>query len=253
MKLFIKIKFIFLLIYLPIISRAQLPCISDNTGTQGKSNAQIELYYGMGFHNEHRCIENSTEILPVFTYGLRDKVDVVVAYPFLFSKIQNDTSVTNIRGFSDAGVEFKYCFFEKDILSLAIKPGISIPTGKYQLGMGSGKVSGSAFFIASLNLSALFINGNLGYMRNSNKCGDALDIWHLSLDADYSIKEDFHLIANTGIEKNPDKSEKLYPVFGLIGVYYCLGENFEISTGYKKGLTSAETNHAFIYGLTFRF
>lgn len=74
------------------ISFSQLPLITDNTGTQGKGNGQIEISNGLAFHNEHRCIENSSEISPVFTFGIFDNTDFVVGYPFLNSSVQDDTS-----------------------------------------------------------------------------------------------------------------------------------------------------------------
>ncbi|MBI5217491.1 MAG: hypothetical protein HY958_00990 [Bacteroidia bacterium] len=68
----------------PFACFAQLPLITDNAGIQGKGKGQFEISNGVGFHNEHRCIENSSEILPVFTYGLNDKCDIVLCYVILF-------------------------------------------------------------------------------------------------------------------------------------------------------------------------
>ncbi|HNW98700.1 MAG TPA: transporter [Bacteroidales bacterium] len=253
MNLSKHIIYIFLLVTTPVYIQAQLPCITDNTGTLGKYNGQIEISNGLGFHNEHRCIENSTEIAPVFTFGLLDNMDLVIGYPFLFSNIQDDSGITRVAGFSDISIEVKYCFYNNNNFSVAIKPGLSFPMGKYEQGLGSGKISSSAFLISSINLSPVEINCNIGYIQNANKCGDALNIWHFSLAADYSTKQNLHIILNSGIEKNPDSTDKTYPIFGLIGIYYCINDNCEISTGYKHGITSAETQHSFIYGITLRF
>ena len=244
--------FLFFMVF-PFVCFAQLPLITDNTGTQEKGNGQVEISNGVGFHNEHRCIENSSEILAVFTYGLFDNTDIVISYPFLFSRTQNDTSVSIVSGFSDINVEIKYRFIKYEKISLAIKPGISFPSGNYNEGLGSGKLSASFFLIATSEFPSMFINGNLGYLRNNNKCGDALNIWHASVDIDSKLSNDLRFVINSGIEKNPDISKNLNSVFGLVGLYYNLGEKCEISIGYKHGFTKAETDHAFIYGLTLRF
>lgn len=249
---FLNFVLSFLLCF-PALSIAQMPLITDNTGTQGKSNGQIEISNGLGFHNEHRCVENSSEISPVFSYGLTDKSDFVVGFPFLNTKIYDDTTTNIMSGFSDLNIEFKYRFLEKNKISLAIKPGFSIPTGNYVKGLGSGKFSPSMFFITTLELEKMFLNGNIGYLRNENKCGDDLNIWHISFDADIKLSNEFHFVLNSGIEKNPDISDKTLPVFGLAGFYYNVNENCELSLGYKYGITQAETKHAFIYGLTLRF
>lgn len=244
--------FLFFMIF-PFICFAQLPLITDNTGTQGKGKGQIEISNGVGFHNGHRCIENFSEITPILTFGVLDQADIVVGYPFLFSSNHNDTSILILSGFSDLNIEFKYCFLQYKDISLAIKPGFSFPTGNYNEGLGSGRISESFFLLFTAKISSMLINGDLGYLRNENKCGDALNIWHASADIDYKISDEFHFVLNSGIEKNPDTSVKTNPVFGLLGLYYCIGNNCEVSLGYKHGFTKAETDHTFIYGLTLRF
>jgi hypothetical protein len=246
--------FIFLIyIISPFACFAQLPLITDNTGTQGKGKGQLEISNGVGFHNEHRCIENSSEISPVFTYGINDKIDIVLCYPFLYSTTTADSSITKMAGFSDLSLELKYRFYKGEHLSFAVKPGISFPTGSYNEGLGSGRLSGTLFFITSLELPTVCFNGNLGYLRNENRCGDALNIWHASLDIDKKLSKEFHFVLNTGIEKNPNPDDNRIPVFGLLGLYYCLNENCEISLGYEHDFIKEETNHSFIYGLTLRF
>lgn len=232
---------------------AQLPLITDNTGTQGRGNGQIEFSNGVGFHNEHRCIENSSEFSPVFTFGIFDNTDFIVGYPFLNSRVQDDTSLSIVSGFSDFNMEIKYRLLQNKVISLAIKPGISFPTGNYIEGLGSGRFSESLFFIITAEFSSMYINGNLGYLRNENRCGDAINIWHASVDADFSLSNEFHFVLNSGIEKNPNLTVKTNPVFGLAGFYYFINDNCEISLGYKYGITKTETNHEFIYGLTLRF
>lgn len=232
---------------------AQLPLITDNTGTQGKGKGQIEISNGFGFRNQHRCIENTSEVLPVLTYGFNDKCDFVLCYPFLFSSLSSDTSTTKIAGFSDLSIELKYRFYKGEHLSLGIKLGISFPTGNYNEGLGSGRASGTVFFIATAEYQLISINWNLGYLRNENLCGDALNIWHASFDVDKKLSKEFHFVFDIGAEKNPNPDDNNIPVFGLLGLYYCLNDNCEISLGYQHDFIKDETNHSFIYGLTLRF
>lgn len=232
---------------------SQLPLITDNTGTLGSGKSQIELSNGMGYENEHRCIENSTEIAPVFTIGLIEKLDLVFSCPFEFYSQQMDSTVNRISGFSDLGIEVKYCFFSRKVLSLAIKPGIYFPTGSYQRGLGSGKVGGSVFLITSFDVTPVMLNANIGYIRNENFCGDVTDIWHVSMDADYEVAKNTHLVINTGLERNPDPEDTIPPAFGMVGFYYLLSDECEISCGYKCGFTKPENDHSFVYGLTVRF
>lgn len=237
----------------PLFASAQLPLITDNTGTQGTGNGQVEISNGVGYHNQHRCIENSSEISPVLTFGVFDNTDFVVGFPFLNTSVLDDNSTSIAAGFSDLFIDIKYRFFQNDKISLAFKPGVSFPTGNYDEGLGSGKFSESLFLIMTAGFPKMLINGNLGYLSNDNKCGDALNIWLASVGADLSLSDEFHMVLNTGIEKNPNINENTALVFGLAGLYYLINKNCEISLGYKHGITKAETNHAFLYGLTLRF
>jgi len=231
----------------------QLPFITDNAGIMGKWNKQLEMSYGVGFDNSHRCTNNSVEISPVFTLGITSKIDIVVGYPFVFSSKIEDSVISRVAGFSDIGIEVKYSFLDYKFLHLTIKPGLSIPTGNYKFGLGNGKIGYSAFFISTFTFKRFNINSNLGYIRNDNRCGDAQDIWHVSAGFDYDIKNNAHIVLNSGIEKNPDVSSKTPPIFTILGLYYCLNENSEIALGYKFGCTKPETDHSFIVGTTFRF
>lgn len=231
---------------------SQMPLITDDTGTQGRGVFQFELSNGMGINNEHRCNEKITEIAPVLTYGISEQVDIVFCTPYIFQEITQDSLSNRVNGFSDFSFETKYTFLKKDLISLAIKPGLSVPTGKHSDGLGSGKFSASMFIIASLNFKKLALHSNIGYLQNANRHGEAYNIWHFSCAGDYPLYDKLHMVLNTGIERNPDKSTDLPPAFGLAGLYYFVTPDFELSAGYKSGFTEPETNHSLLFGLTLR-
>ncbi|MPM17765.1 hypothetical protein SDC9_64164 [bioreactor metagenome] len=234
-------------------SQAQLPFITDNTGTQGSLNHQLEISYGNDFDNTHRCTNSTVELAPVYTLGVAERIDVVLGYPFVFINEFEDTSISRISGFSDVGFEVKWRFMEHEKWSLAIKPGFSLPTGNSTLGLGNGKTGYSAFLLSTLNYGKFAINGNAGYIRNENKHGDAENIWHASAGVDFAASEIVHFAINTGAEKNPDVNSNVPCAFGLVGLYYFLSEDNELALGYKYGITEAECDHSFIVGLTLRF
>lgn len=238
---------------IPWAGIAQLRMITDNTGTQGQGKGQMEIINGLGFHAEHRCVKRRSEVIPVFSCGISEKTDVVIAYPFVYTSSAENSSMLVATGFSDHILELKFAFFEKQLFSLAIKPGVSVPTANYEQGLGSGRMSASLIFIMSTTFPRLCVNGNVGNLRNENNCGDALDIRHVSVDADYLLNPRYHLVLNAGIEKGPRPSSTSHPAFALLGFYYIITEQCEFSRAYKHGLTPTATNHAFIYGLTLGF
>ena len=231
----------------------QMPFITDDAGTQGIWNHQLEISYGNDFDNTHRCTNSTVELAPVYTVGVAERIDVVIGYPFVFINEFEDSSVSRISGFSDVGMEVKWRFMEHDKWSLAIKPGLSLPTGNSALGLGNGKLGYSGFLISTMNFGKLGINSNAGYIRNENRHGDAKNIWHASAGFDFAATDILHFAFNGGAEKNPDVNSDIPCAFGLIGLYYFLSDDNELALGYKCGLTEAECDHSFIVGLTLRF
>ena len=94
---------------------------------------------------------------------------------------------------------------------------------------------------------------NVGYIRNENKADERNDIWHASLAAEFEAKKDLKLVANIGVESNPDKTADTDPAFLLGGVIYSITEDFDMDFGVKAGLNEAETDYSLLAGIAFRF
>ncbi|OPZ96645.1 MAG: hypothetical protein BWY70_01706 [Bacteroidetes bacterium ADurb.Bin408] len=135
---------------------------------------------------------------------------------------------------------------------MAIKPGLLIPTGNWRKGLGCGRLSASLFLVNTLNFSRVMLHTNLGFLHNANRHGDALNIWHASLGGDVALDGRFHLVLNTGIEKNPDSDDPVMPAFALAGMYILITPDCELAAGYKTGITRPESDHSVIIGFTFR-
>ncbi len=202
------------------------PLITDDTGTQGKGRFQFELNGGYSNDNGNK----ETEVNTILSAGLRDNIDLVITAPYLFQNIEDGSSED---GISDIGIEMKWRFYEKDGLSFALKPGIILPTGNENKGLGDGKTSYSLFFIATKEIEPLTIDLNLGYIKNRK---DLRDIWHYSLAGEYRVTKPLRIVANIGGETNPDKESDINPAFLLGGIIYSVNENFDVDCGIKAGL-----------------
>src|SRR4030066_1477129 len=134
------------------------PLITDDAGTQGKGKFQIEVNSEFNYNKESkfnedtgvRVTEKTTggEVATILSYGVNDSTDVVFGLPYQWSKVKEEDTVTSDEdGISDISAEVKWRFYEKENLSLALKPGIIFPTGDDEKGLGSGKTAYSLFFI----------------------------------------------------------------------------------------------------------
>lgn len=233
----------------PLPAFAAHPLITDDAGTQGKGKFQFEFNGEYGRNNED-VVKNQGQIAAALTYGIIDQVDVYVNVPYSYVNTK-DTDTTEY-GFSDTAVSLKWRFYEKEGLSLAVKPGFTLPTGNDEKERGTGRVTGSMYFIATKEFAPYAVHLNLGYIRNENKIDNRVDLWHASLAGEMKIIKDLKLVANVGIDRNTDMSSSIDPAFILGGIIYTIRENLDIDFGFKSWFNKSDSYSA-MAGLTLKF
>lgn len=234
-------------------SFASHPLISDDTGTMGAGNAQLELNGEYDHDKEYGVTTKATEGSAHLTYGFNESIDLVGSFPYQHIETKEAGSSTTENGISDISFEVKWRFYELGDFSLAIKPGFTLPTGDDDKGLGNGRATHSLFFIASNEADLLAFHLNLGYIRNKNTGTDENDIWHASIASSIALTEQLTGVANIGIESNPDKLTDTDPAFVLAGLVYALSDEFDLDCGVKYGLNDPETDYSILTGITWKF
>jgi long-subunit fatty acid transport protein len=251
------------MIYLALLllacpSWAAHPLITDDAETQGKGKYQLELNGQYDWDEEDAedgSIKSTAgQATATLSYGVADNVDLVLSLPYLWGKAEvNETTLYNEKGIGDVVLETKLRLFERNGFSMALKPGISFPTGDDEKGLGAGQLGGHLFLIASQELGSWAFHGNLGYIRNENKIDERKDIWHASLATTWEVIKNLKLVANVGIERNPDEDANNDPAFLTGGIIYSVKENIDVDLGVKCGLTKPETDISMLAGVALRF
>lgn len=243
---------------LPPSAHCARPLITDDAGTLGKGKFQVEL----GFEtSDHRTDddgvvtkEDSSSATATVSYGILENLDIVLGAPHQWTKVKEDgESVSDENGFSDVTLEAKWRFFEKNGYSLALKPGLSFPTGDDKRGLGTGRMTCGMIFIATKEMDPFTFNLNAGYRRNENDTDERKDIWGADLAGEVQVFEPIKLVANVGVSTNTDRQSSTAPAFFLGGLIYSVTENVDIDLGYKKGLNKAESDNTCIGGVTIKF
>ena len=239
------------------------PLITDDAGTQGKGKYLFELNGQTGNETERSAEgsntdttakERGTELRAALTYGVIDNLDVILTMPYQWKKTEvGDATVSDVSGVADISVEVKWRFFEKDGLSLAVKPGITLPAGDKDKDLGTGRATGTLYFITTKEIDPWAFHLNLGYKRNENTVDEREDIWHASLAGEYKVMKNLKLVANIGAERNTDKSSDTNPAFILGGFIYSMRENMDIDFGVKGGLNKAQADITYLAGIALRF
>lgn len=238
---------------LPAISFAYHPLITDDTGTQGKGRFQLEVNGEYGHDREDGVTTNTTQTSTTLTYGIIDNVDISLGMPYQYIRTKDAETTTRHDGISDVSIDLKWRFYEKKGLSLALKPGITLPTGDHERDLGSGRMTYGCFFILTHEMKPFAIHANLGYRRNENKIDERKDIWHASLAGELEVIKGLKAVANVGVERNTDKLSNTHPAFIIGGLVYSVTENLDIDIGVKGGLNKTETDITGLAGITLRF
>lgn len=232
---------------------AAVPLITDDTGTQGKGKFQLELA-GEYAHDKKEGVTNKDSTCSAaITYGLADTIDVVLSVPYQSLRSDEADCRTRESGMADLAIEAKWRLYEKVGLSLALKPGITFPTGDDEKDLGAGKMTYYLYFITSKEMPPWSFHLNLAYIRNENNGDDRKDIWHASVASTLEVLKGLKLVGDIGVETNPDAASGNSPAYILGGLIYSPAENIDIGLGVKSGLTKSETNIAVRGGITYRF
>ncbi len=223
------------------------PLITDDTGTQGTGKFELEV--NVEYSNDNG--DSTNQFAATLSSGIRENIDLVIGAPYQFLRTRDDAGGwATENGISDILLELKWRFYEKDGLGFALKPGIILPTGDEDMGLGDGKPAYSLFFVTAKEINPLILHFNLGYIKNRR---ELRDIWHYSLAGEYEVTKPLTIVANIGGETNPDRESNVHPLFLLGGLIYSIAENFDVDGGVKFGLNKAEADYTLLAGIILRF
>jgi len=238
---------------------ASHPLVTDDTGTQGKGKFQIEM--NSEFASDSRDSgtekEHSGEAAATLSWGIADNIDLVTALPEKWLSIKsNGITSQDASGIGDMTIEMKWRILDDEAtgLSLALKPGLSIPSGDKEKGLGSGSLSGGLTLIVTRAGRLGAMHGNLGFSRTEK--GDEQNrrsIWHASVGTEINVTGALRAVLNSGIESNEEKASATHPAFLLGGIIYSVAENLDLDFGLKYALNNTESDRALLFGLATRF
>ncbi len=260
-----------LLLALPTTSWAAHPFVTDDTGTQGTGHWQLEL---MAEHDRtartadpgggpvHQ-VRTVTLLNPVLTYGVLDNLDFALGLAHLRQRTTEDGVVTQFaEGTGDSTLELKWRFHEADGLSLALKPGLVLPTGDENRGLGTGRTSWGVNFILTRESKPWTLLANAAYTRARYKLpadenANRGHLWRASVGLAYELRDDVQLVGEGGIRTNGAKDDSFLPGqngrFVMLGLIYSPSDRVDFDVGIRKRSNHAEFDTAILAGMTIRW
>jgi outer membrane putative beta-barrel porin/alpha-amylase len=248
-------------------SWAAHPFITDDTDTQGKGNWQLELQ-GDFLRDDRTAggVEQKSKLnvfTSVLSYGILENLDVQVGVPYLRQRTTvNGSTIEDESGIADSTLELKWRFYEKDDFSLALKPGVTLPTGNEDKGLGTGKTSWGIALLATYEAEPWTFLANVAYTRarfkDSQTAADSRsDLWRVSGGASYALTGEVKLVGELGLRSNESRNDAFLPdstsQFGMLGVIYSPTKKIDLDLGFRKNFNRGEADTAYLVGATFRW
>ena len=237
----------------PLSARAAHPLITEDTATQGQGNSQLELTSEHTARRENSANQMLMLTTTAFSYGVVDSVDVILMLPHLRLGHSVAAGTPGAQGLTDLGLDVKWRFYEKEKLSFALKPGITLPTGDDTRNLGTGRHTWSAYVTASYATAPWPWPLHLGHVHHNNTFSERVDIWHASAAVVRQAGEKLKLILDAGIDTNTDRGAEADPVFLITGLIYTPRRNFDIDVGYRMESTESWRARTLLAGLTVRW
>lgn len=231
------------------------PLVTEDTGVQGRGNAELEFSMEYAREAEDGQAQTASSATMTIAYGLTNNMDLIVGIPYQNIRTKTEEETSSEDGMADMVMELKWKFYEKDGLSFALKPSVTLPSGSKRKGLGSGRAAYGLYFITTKEMEPVTVHFNAMYKRNENsrEPKDRVDLWHISLASEIALAKQIRLVTNIGMDKNSSATSNVNPAFALGGLVYSFSKDLDIDIGYKHGLNKSATDYSILAGLTWRF
>ena len=227
-------------------ARAAHPLQTEDTGTQGVAN--FELENGLTWSRTGSARDFIYQ--PQVSYGLTSAVDLIGQPSWINRRDENGSTS---RAVGDTNLDAKWRFFGSAPLSLAIRAGLTLATSGGDLGNPHGKVAAHGLIAATYDAAPFTVHANLGLAQTPNDSGQRTQIATASAAFMWAVSEQLILTADGSSTSNPDPRRKSWPSTLLAGVIYTIKPGLDADIGWQSSLGPIVTTRQWLVGLTYRF
>ncbi|HEX4233654.1 MAG TPA: transporter [Caldimonas sp.] len=230
----------------PLPAFAAHPLQSEDTGTQGAGNVEIEN--GMSSTNSG----GSTTFVyqPQVSYGLAQTIDLIVRPSWLETRSPGNAST---RGLGDTTVDAKWRFYGEAPWSFATRAGVTLATSEHDLGLPHGEASAHAILVCTFDAAPYTIHGNVSFTHNPRGSGGRAQVTRLSAAVMWAANDQLILTGDAGAESASDPAGHAWPATLLAGAIYTVRPGLDVDIGYQNTAHAAMTARQWLLGLTYRF
>ena len=221
------------------------PLQTEDTGTQGAANVEIEN----GFSRARFDSTTLTVYQPQVSVGLATTVDAIVQPSFVWQHAPGQSA----SGFGDTNIDAKWRFYGSDPISFAIRAGVLAPTSQKGLGLPHGDVSEHALLVATWDATPTTVHANLGFTHFPSGAGGRQNVAHVSAAVMQQVNERLILTADGELDQDPDPMRKTWPGALLGGVIWTARPGLDLDVGFQRSFNAQVVTRQWMAGLTYRF
>lgn len=226
------------------------PLTTEDTGTQGDGNWQLEVNSDRAREHDTNHVNLSANV--TLTRGIGDRVDVGLNLPWQRLESGDDPRNRD-RGFGDTTVFVKWRVYEQNKWSFAVKPTLNIPTGDSDKGLGADRSQPGITGVAGWGDDKFSVFANAGYLYADNKAGERKDIASASTAAVWGVAEHFQVVGEVAANSDSDMDSAKWPAFANVGLIYSPTEKLDLDIGYRHGLNKPADLYSYGVGGTIRW
>jgi len=219
------------------------PLLTEDTGTQGAGNFELEL----GLAQANGSGMKALEFGPQLSYGALNNLDLITRPTWLYVRGVGNDGAT--QGLGDTGLDFKWRFPAPGPLTYGVRAGVDLPTGDDDKGLGNGKASPHAILIATYVGAPWLLAANIDYVYDP-LIGDRRNLWGASAAAVYSANSVWRFSAELGTAANPVASGTPWLTVARFGAMATVVRGIDLDAGYQVRLTRAAPAHVILAGAT---
>ncbi len=230
-------------------ARAAHPLQTEDTGTQGAGNVEIEN----GFQRAKAGATRLFTYQPQVSVGLAPTFDAIVQPSWVSLQAPGQAGAS---GLGDTNLDAKWRFWGVDPWSLAVRAGVAAPTSQHGLGLPKGEVSEHALLVATWDSAPTTAHFNLGVAhtpRDTAAPGARATVAHASAAVMQAVNERFIVTVDSEIDQNPasNRSGAVGSVLG--GLIWTAWPGLDLDVGYQLSVHAQPVNRQWMAGLTYRF
>jgi len=230
-------------------ARAAHPIQTEDTGTQGAGNLELEN----GFARERDDDVGATVIAnyqPQLSVGLTPTFDAIVQPSWVSRRTRR---AATISGAGDTNLDAKWRFFGSDPWSLAVRAGLELPTARAGSGLPHGQLGEHALLVATWDATPTTVHFNAGASHVPPVPGVRATTAVVSAAVLQAIDERLLVTVDSQFTQDPSPARHAWPGDMLAGAIWTLRPGLDVDLGYEAGINARPRARAWLAGLTWRF